>query len=474
MAINIKLWRDFNKRVNSTKQPNSADSVEFPVVLKGDVSLSEPSFTLNMTDIANKYHFNYLQWGNRYYYLNNIVSNNRNEVEVTGSIDALATHKTAIGNTTAFVEYSQSDYNIWINDPRLSMEEMTTITQSGANAFTGETGTVIITVAGNDGQERMLGFTSPFAIDAENAGVLADYFYTDDVAEALQKFFNNPFESVIEAHYVPWDCTTGAYGYIMLGNTVSDALGHSVKNMALNASTTYHSLALNFPYNDFRAYEPYTRIYLFLPFVGTVNIDVSRTIENGALPSSVQVGLTKDPISGEIVYSVLCGAYQEFFSATTAIPLSIGQTSTGAVNAIASTVGGALVTAGAVASMVHTGGITAPAVVGAIGGVTAIGGGVVSGFKTDTMSKGGYGAFASSSLFRNTNLGQIRCKIVTHGSSQSPASMASVGGRPLFETRRIGTLSGFVKCAGASVNIAGLENEKELVNTFLNGGFYYE
>lgn len=47
-------------------------------------------------------------------------------------------------------------------------------------------------------------------------------------------------------------------------------------------------------------------------------------------------------------------------------------------------------------------------------------------------------------------------------------------GRPLMETRTLNTLSGYIKCAEAHFNGACLDAEKDLVNSFLVNGFYYE
>ena len=41
-------------------------------------------------------------------------------------------------------------------------------------------------------------------------------------------------------------------------------------------------------------------------------------------------------------------------------------------------------------------------------------------------------------------------------------------------TRKLNSLSGFIKCRNASVSINGYSGDQESVNMFLNTGFYYE
>ena len=53
-------------------------------------------------------------------------------------------------------------------------------------------------------------------------------------------------------------------------------------------------------------------------------------------------------------------------------------------------------------------------------------------------------------------------------------SFKAAHGMPYFEVATIGSLSGFVKCYDASVSIPGDGEEQDVVNGYLNSGFYYE
>ena len=47
-------------------------------------------------------------------------------------------------------------------------------------------------------------------------------------------------------------------------------------------------------------------------------------------------------------------------------------------------------------------------------------------------------------------------------------------GMPYFKVATVSSLSGYVKCANASVSIPGDGEEQNVLNGYLNGGFYYE
>ncbi|MBQ1292870.1 MAG: hypothetical protein IIY21_02445 [Clostridiales bacterium] len=464
MSVTITFY-NFSKRINETLQPSGGTTVQ--CVLKEPTDFESPSFIVT----GNHFEYTYAKWGTHYYFVTGVKSLGANRCEVSLDLDPMATYKAQIGNTSAYVLYAQSDFNKWIRDERMSMSHEMRISQGGFNIFTNGSGSIVITVAGNN-QNGMLGFTAPYGIQSAAQRSLIDYFYSDDIVEDLKKFFNSPYDCIIEAHYIPWDCCTGSAATeideIMLGTTRSECEGWRLKDKAMNAVLNQQTIALNFPYDDFRAFSPYSRLDVFLPYIGTVEVDIQKTMIDDNLPSSMIVAYSLDPISGEIFYAITCGAYKQTFTANCAVSLSIGQTQSDAFSGAMSIGLGVASAAVGVAS----GG--AAGIAGAVvGGVSGISNGVANIFKDETISKSAYGAFASGSAYRNSTLGRVTVVLSTMEASQSPASMAGVAGRPLFETRRIGTLSGYVQCSNASVSITGTERSRERINSMLNSGFYY-
>lgn len=70
-----------------------------------------------------------------------------------------------------------------------------------------------------------------------------------------------------------------------------------------------------------------------------------------------------------------------------------------------------------------------------------------------------------------TGFPDIVVSVQRYGTKEIPTTYA---GRPLYESRKINTLTGFVKCANASIDIDAPLPERNKINDYLNSGFYYE
>ena len=70
MALTITLY-SFAKRKNSTKRPDGLTGEELQVVLKHPTSYISPAFLIQR---AGGFPFNYVVWGDWYYFVDDIVS----------------------------------------------------------------------------------------------------------------------------------------------------------------------------------------------------------------------------------------------------------------------------------------------------------------------------------------------------------------------------------------------------------------
>ena len=83
--------------------------------------------------------------------------------------------------------------------------------------------------------------------------------------------------------------------------------------------------------------------------------------------------------------------------------------------------------------------------------------------------KGGY---SGRSSFADTTYSLTVVKTDTEDPDN--ASYIARWGRPVGVTHAISNHSGYVQCEGASVAIAGDNTEREVINNYLNTGFFYE
>ena len=122
----LTAYAGFSKRKNSTKQPTGAGTA-ITCTLKDDTSMVQPTFIL----AGNNFTYNYVAFAGRYYYVDDVVSLHNGLCEVQCNIDVLATYKSAIQATTAYVLY----YNH--NQTEISDKRLTTKTTKTVDLNTG-------------------------------------------------------------------------------------------------------------------------------------------------------------------------------------------------------------------------------------------------------------------------------------------------------------------------------------------------
>lgn len=116
MAVSVIIGRT-NKAINSTSQ-TFADSVSLSCRLKEPCSQQSPVFIVQ--GLSKTVYYNFAQFMNHYYWVDDIVYLTNDIQEVHCHLDPLATYKNAIENSYAFVQYGSSgNWNESIDDFRM-------------------------------------------------------------------------------------------------------------------------------------------------------------------------------------------------------------------------------------------------------------------------------------------------------------------------------------------------------------------
>ena len=103
---------NFSKDKNSTKIPDSGGT-DHNISLKENCSVTNPIFILNYDSTPT---FNYCHYIFGYYFVDDIIMQNRNIYEVHCSLDVLGTYRDDILASNQFVLRSASDYNQFLAD----------------------------------------------------------------------------------------------------------------------------------------------------------------------------------------------------------------------------------------------------------------------------------------------------------------------------------------------------------------------
>lgn len=450
--INLTLY-SFSKRVNSTKRPGGGLTVS--ALLKDDVSIWRPVFEF---ELENADTYNYLKWGSRYYYINDVTYVSNDRVLVTCSIDVLATFKEAITATNAYVEYSASSYDDSIVDTRFSTIDQASYEYSTANLITnasgaGSGGIYIITY--NSSQPTIGATGCVWALESD-AKSIAQTLNTTEFMEWLNnasKQLNGAYDALTSMKYVPITFM-GGQG---LANVVLAGYDTGVKGIIPSYTQSYSvNLTIPWQFSDFRNLSPFTSLLLWLPAYGYAEINPADLIGQ----TSIKVNLVIDGLSGEGIYTVgSIGRYTANFA--TDVPIGTGHTD---LLSTISSIGGAVL-----------GGLAGGGIGVALSSGSLISG-VISANQRIVGNSGSLGSYSSAIVKPDflSSWGHVGMVSICHDTNQEPTSLAGIQGLNCRKVLNLGKLSGYVQTVSASVSANAPSDIINDINDYLNGGVYLE
>ena len=467
----------FQKKKNSTAQPSiSSATVLNNVQLKDDTSIINPVLLINQNTSGMPVPFDpsyftyaYIPKFGRYYFISDArwVSG---LWELYLSVDVLASFKTAIGATAAYIERSASESNGDIIDnlyPAKTNVNIVTETIATSWANVAPSGGCYVIGLINNQSSNHVGAVTYYAVAPAQFNTLLDFMFGNDIflassiteiGEGLFKSLFNPFQYIVSCIWFPASPSTygSTYTKIRIGYWETDARGYLMDALTdvrfITGYITAHPQAAS--RGAFLNYAPYTRITLFCPPFGEVPIDATFTRTGRYLYAKVMI----DTITGQATLRVCFrtgpnGTYSNKpcieKTAMFGVPIQLAQVLSDYSGAISSLVGGI------------TGG-TANSVIGGIIGTTINTALATQSPKVST--NGANGSFVNFAL--EPNLITEHTLLVDEDNTEL--------GRPLMSTRTISNLSGYIKCADAHFSASCFDSERDAVNNFMLSGFFYE
>lgn len=463
--MQITVYSNFSKRVNSTKQPTAGTGTAVDVVLKDECTIISPTFILNRLDFT----INYVEaFGNYYFAYVKNLDGHRSEIICT--LDHLATFKTQIGSYRGLIEYAASSSDLMILDPR----NKPTVNVANAHVTanfgwsTSNTGCYIVGVAARGGIKQ--GTTTFYAMSKQGLADICDKIYDSNLWQQMWNQFNGVQNAILSAFWVPFDITFvstyftgGLSGNFEIGDETIAA--SDCYNIASRIHTEAQvSITAPFPFSYGGAQvpsyvwkSPYSTGTLYLPFVGVVELPMDIAADNPKFLIDAQI----DILTGDIIY-YLSGEEAGLIATYTGNFASKIPVSGSSYDAIG-------VLRGVATSIIGGAGMLVNPAVGA-GAMLAGLGSTVNAMRLNSQNNGGISS-ALGGLFYNY------AKIDIHTALPAEPTLdawKAEQGLPYFKVATISSLSGFIKCSTASVNIPGDGEEQKAVNDYLNSGFYYE
>ena len=457
------------KRSNSTKLPTGG--TEIACVLKDDCSVVSPVLELK-TDGYPTYNYAYISDFGRYYYVND-WSYNRGVWSCTLSVDVLTSWRSNILGTTAFVEYSTSNYSMDYTDTRIMSTQEKEIsfseTPASLSPFS-STGCYILSVISTDAN----GYNGACAVYAMTQSQLAEFSATitadsflDGIWAGLKNSFNNPFEAIVSCRWIPFsvDSLSGSNKNIII--TYADS---GVQGKLLTSNFKSLGVSMNLPRlgtdASFLDISPFASATLYLPFIGTVPLDIDAYYKS----STFSINMHCDVVTGDIVYTVgsSFSAFTSTYSGNCSTQIPLSNNAPDSLGMIASSSG----VIGGIVSAVS--GIATKSTKLIAQGLGAAGIGTVGSLKSaevHTQTNGALSSRIGSKISLTIKIVVMRSKVLE--TVQGAGRIAAIG-LPCYQTLKLSTLSGYCQCSGASVSAAATDTELETINELVNSGIYIE
>ena len=264
------------------------------------------------------------------------------------------------------------------------------------------------------------------------------WLWSSSFIDQIKRIFASPMDGVIGVHKIFATPETSGNSTIVCGYLDSQVPSKVVSNQytAINCGTVY---MVEYFGNVFD-YSPFTRVSLFLPFIGIVQLNVADIMR-----SHITVIYHVDVITGACLAEVKVnrdGAggviYTYAGSCAVSYPLSSGS--------YAGIVGGVISIGAGIVGSIMSGGALLPAMVGASAALPHL--------HTNVQKSGSFSGCAGAMG------GKIPYLIVTRPQIKMANNFEMFEGVRTNEMLPIGSCSGFVKCKAAHLKIGGAFREE--------------
>lgn len=466
---------NYSKRKNSTARPTLTGVTPFDCQLKDETSVMNPILIFNPATQGMPVPFNpsyytyaFIPNFSRYYFITDWEWIN-GLWQTSLTVDVLASFKTAIGSTSAYVERAASASNgalidgLYPTNADVQIQYVTATTSWYNIAPSG--GTYVVGCI-NYQSSNHVGAVAYYALSTDAMSSLFNFLFSDSIYNAssiseigsgLYKSIFNPFQYVVSCIWFPYD--SSAFG--STSSTVKvgywDTGVSAIMVSALLRTTFIEATIPNHPQISrglFLNQEPFTRLTLFCEPFGEIPIDTAFTRKGSLLNGTVWIDHITGQATLRLTFIPTSQGYPtaaSWFAERTAmfgVPIQLAQVMSDYSSAVNSAASGL------------SGGLT-----GAIMGL--IGATVQSGLASMAPKVSTMGSNGSFLMCAPPTVVVIEHRLLADEDNTDL-------GRPLMETRTISTLSGYVKCAEVHFSAAVFDAERDMVNQFMKDGFFYE
>lgn len=292
------------------------------------------------------------------------------------------------------------------------------------------------------------GFITIFNPTSGQLRALANYMWSSGFdLDTFKKIFADPMDCILGLSIVPVAVPNGGSKTVNVGNISTDVTMTTAASQYV--SVDCGTLNVNEFWGAYLDYDPYTKAEIYLPYIGTHPIAV-----DDIMGKAVHVVYHIDILSGACTAYVKCGGsvlYEFIGQCSSSIPIT-GNDWTNVIN-------GVLSVAGAIGTMVATGGATAPMAVGTIA-TTA-----VNSLKPNVEKSGSMSGTGGMLAVQTPYL------ILTRPRQALPKNQNKFSGYPSLITRPLSAVYGYTEIENIHLDgIPATEQELSEIESMLKGG----
>ena len=294
------------------------------------------------------------------------------------------------------------------------------------------------------------GFITLFNPTLTQLRALASYMWSASFdLTTLRKLFSDPMDCILGLSIVPVAVPDGGLSQVTVGNNATGI--QMIKAGAQYVAVDCGSININEFWGAYLDYSPYTKVDLYLPYIGTHAINTDDVMNK-----SIHVLYHVDILSGACTAFVECDGtvlYEFIGQCSSSIPIT-GKDWTNVIN-------GVLGVAGAIGSMVATGGASAPM------GVPVLASSAVNALKPNVEKSGSMSGTGGMMAV------QVPYLILTRPKQALPSGQNAMEGYPSYITRELATLSGYTEVS--DIHLTGIpctQQELDEIERLLGEGVY--
>lgn len=303
------------------------------------------------------------------------------------------------------------------------------------------------------------GLVTLFAPTESQLKSLANYLWSDAFSlDSFKKMLNNPMDCILGLTIVPVNVPRGSAREITVGNIVTTVSCDICPTQYVKVDCGTFTFDRHNMTNSYLDYAPYSKCYLYLPFIGVQEINIDDFMQ-----STMHVVYHVDILTGAMFCYVMRDSsvmYTYMGQCAENVPLSSSSYS----NTIGSIMSAAASIVG-VASVAATGGASAPVAAGLLAGATTSTSNAVTSLKPSVAHSGSVGGGAG---IMGVNYPYL---IFNTPHVSIPSQQRHYTGYPSNQIVKLSALSGFNVIQAINLSVSGAnDSEMNEIESILKGG----